>query len=139
MKYLTIISLSTLAVLAAALPQGTNEVEDVEPVDIGTIPAMPDSLKDGAPVTSTAGDDVDPEKRGIEKRDFGIDIWQDPNQGGRHQTLHVNAQQCYNLGNSWNNAISSLHVPKGHGCIFYKARKCPQHGTRKPSLSWHSL
>ncbi|KAF9695317.1 hypothetical protein EKO04_006876 [Ascochyta lentis] len=97
MKYLTIISLSTLAVLAAALPQGTNEVEDVEPVDIGTIPAMPDSLKDGAPVTSTAGDDVDPEKRGIEKRDFGIDIWQDPNQGGRHQTLHVNAQQCYNL------------------------------------------
>lgn len=40
-------------------------------------------------------------------------------------------QHCYNLGNSWPNAISSLSVPRGHGCIFYNRNNCPQHGTRE--------
>lgn len=89
MKFFAILSLSTLAVLAAALPQGDTDTADIEPVDIGPIPPMPSSLQDGAPVTSNATDDTDPQKRGLEKRDFNINIWQDPNKGGRHQTLHV--------------------------------------------------
>ncbi|KAJ4301556.1 hypothetical protein N0V90_003649 [Kalmusia sp. IMI 367209] len=94
MKFFAILSVSALAVLAAALPQADNGSAVTEPVDIGTIPPMPDTLKDGTPVASNAGDDKDPEKRDfeerdLEKRDFKIDIWQDPNKGGRHESLQT--------------------------------------------------
>ncbi|KAF2678131.1 hypothetical protein K458DRAFT_395201 [Lentithecium fluviatile CBS 122367] len=42
------------------------------------------------------------------------------NKGGRHEGLITTTDKCYNLGNGWNNEISSLEVPSGFGCIFYE-------------------
>ncbi|KAI1752064.1 hypothetical protein F4782DRAFT_547332 [Xylaria castorea] len=53
-----------------------------------------------------------------------VDIWGDINQGGRHEGLTSDTQRCYNLGNGWNDQVSSLSVPSGFGCIFYQNSNC---------------
>ncbi|KAF2678132.1 hypothetical protein K458DRAFT_436045 [Lentithecium fluviatile CBS 122367] len=128
MKFLATLSLLALTAVATALPQADSP-SDNTPVDIGPIPPAPTGIQDGAPTYEIGDPDSEPaDKRGLEKRSFHIQVWADINRGGRHQQLTTDVQKCYNLGNHWPNSISSLQVPRGHGCVFYNRNHCPQNG-----------
>ncbi|KAF1847391.1 uncharacterized protein K460DRAFT_363467 [Cucurbitaria berberidis CBS 394.84] len=53
-----------------------------------------------------------------------VDVYYDLNGAGRHEGLYTDTQRCYNLGNGWNDQITSLRVPNGFGCIFYRNNGC---------------
>ncbi|CAO2658202.1 Nn.00g059250.m01.CDS01 [Neocucurbitaria sp. VM-36] len=135
MKFLLASALFT-AVLGAPL---TDLVErdgngTVSNLDVG--PAFPPAPKPHLNLifTSETPEPVEISKRnvGLElearseltKRSIVIDIWQDTNRGGRHEGLITDINRCYDLGNGWNDAISSLQTPPNYGCYFYVDGGC---------------
>ncbi|KAI1129104.1 hypothetical protein F5Y10DRAFT_264419 [Nemania abortiva] len=132
MQFKIIISATFLAAVVAALPadvvpQGppnvlapVQSIHDTPPVVAGTRPfvSQPAEKRNISTPIGDVGTSV------AKRATLTVDIWQDINRGGRHEGLITDTQRCYNLGNGWNDEISSLSVPGGFGCIFYEDSNC---------------
>jgi hypothetical protein len=128
---------AALALGAAALP-AINVARDeptntVAPVDV--TPEHPPVDDNAEPFIIAASEKrsvaVETEERSVAKRaTLHIDIWIDSDKRGRHEGLYTVTQKCYNIGNGWNDEISSLSVPKGFGCIFYRNKNCSNDDNR---------
>ncbi|KAH7356225.1 hypothetical protein BKA66DRAFT_574671 [Pyrenochaeta sp. MPI-SDFR-AT-0127] len=135
MKFFVAAALFT-AVLGAPLTDlverdvnGTETITDVGPAfppehaaHINTI-FTSDTPADTAVVKRNAEVDL-AERSELSKRAILIDVWLDTNRGGRHEGLWTDINRCYNLGNGWNDAISSLQTPPDFGCYFYEHGNC---------------
>ncbi|KAF2819261.1 hypothetical protein CC86DRAFT_472098 [Ophiobolus disseminans] len=64
------------------------------------------------------------------KRALVVDIWQNSDRNGRHEGLFTDTNKCYNLGNGWNDQVSSLSVPNGYGCDFFRNNDCNNNDSR---------
>ncbi|KAI1193932.1 hypothetical protein F5X97DRAFT_338301 [Nemania serpens] len=141
MKLLATLCYLSLAAFGAALPTDTTasgpsnvlspvQSEHITPALIeGQKPYVTEVSKRNVAV-SLGGEKARMSKRAT----LIVDIWADSYQGGRHEGLITDTQRCYNLYNGWNDQISSLFVPAGFGCIFYRNNDCNPGDTRKFSL-----
>ncbi|KAH7121182.1 hypothetical protein B0J11DRAFT_590087 [Dendryphion nanum] len=120
MKYSAIVSIAELFFLASAAPTQSPSNFEVAAIIPDHFPSI-----HGTPQLVKAGDIVPLSKRSIEKRaGLYVDIWIHPNQVGRHEALWTETQRCYGIGNGWNDEISSLSVPNGFGCTFFRDGGC---------------
>ncbi|KAJ8133018.1 hypothetical protein O1611_g605 [Lasiodiplodia mahajangana] len=138
MKLLATLCYISLAAFGAALPTETvpsgpsNVLSPVQSEHL--TPALIEGQKPyviGTPqpnvTVSLEGEEALLDKRAT----LVVDIWADINQGGRHEGLITDTQRCYNLGNGWNDQVSSLSVPSGFGCIFYQDSNCNPNDFRR--------
>ncbi|KAH8587776.1 hypothetical protein B0O99DRAFT_640769 [Bisporella sp. PMI_857] len=125
MKPTSILSVFPLfASLALSAPVA--ELSNKE-VGIDSVPALPSSKEPAAflsPGAQPRGQNA--EKRAqLAKRAIVVDVYADSNFNGRHEGLTSDLNRCYNLGNGWNDVISSLRVPGGtSGCTFFVDAGC---------------
>jgi hypothetical protein len=119
MKLLSISLALIASVSALAVPD-----QDIGPsnIDVGI------KFAEHVPLdTPTENNNVTVVKRdsGLEKRQtIVVDVYFDNNYQGRHEGLFTDINKCYSLGNGWNDQISSLKVPSGYGCYFYRNTGC---------------
>ncbi|KAH8728403.1 hypothetical protein GQ44DRAFT_784119 [Phaeosphaeriaceae sp. PMI808] len=122
MKFSIISAAAFIAAVSAAPAEvTTRELSNiVVPVDVLPVTAPVDN--DAAPFTTQALN----EKRGLKSKraTLVVDVYLDLNGSGRHEGLWTDTQRCYNLGNGWPDEITSLSVPNGFGCIFYRDKNC---------------
>ncbi|KAF2120061.1 hypothetical protein BDV96DRAFT_683595 [Lophiotrema nucula] len=122
MKFL--ISAALLAAVAFGAPVEQSQTPSITPVGIDYTPPHLPVDQPGVYETNSG----DAPKTGIvltKRATLTIDVWADSNFNGRHEGLRSNTNQCYTLGNGWNDQISSLKVPSGFSCIFYANSGCP--------------
>ncbi|KAH8719261.1 hypothetical protein GQ44DRAFT_762127 [Phaeosphaeriaceae sp. PMI808] len=76
-------------------------------------------------VAALAKREVAVKAKSLDKReDLAIEVWQDSDQHGRHESFYIRINRCYNLSNGWEDQISSLSVPNGFGCDFFRDIDC---------------
>ncbi|KAF1993525.1 hypothetical protein P154DRAFT_527713, partial [Amniculicola lignicola CBS 123094] len=122
MKFTSVLYAAVLTAVAAATPvEGKRGVSNIEVVakDPLIIPVVHDGDK---PYIKASG--AVTKRSNVMKRTLVVDIWADRDRGGRHEGLISDEQRCYQLGNGWNDQVSSLSVPGGWGCIFYRNNDC---------------
>ncbi|KAF2262027.1 hypothetical protein CC78DRAFT_570008 [Lojkania enalia] len=128
MKFITVSTALFVAAVSGAPVE--NQIPPNIEVDLKVLPAFTPVIK-GAPFVSTPGEEVKRDVADLSKRaTLTVDIWIDANRAGRHEGLITDTQRCYNLGNGWNDEISSLSVPNGFGCIFYRDNGCSNNDYR---------
>ncbi|KAH7138608.1 hypothetical protein B0J11DRAFT_574570 [Dendryphion nanum] len=119
MKFIATLSAAALIALVSAVPAPGTPSNIEVPADIPdhfpSVQGLPKVVPEGEPLV----------KRAIAKRaTLTVDVWMDSDRRGRHEGLITTTQKCYNLGNGWPDEISSLSVPSGFGCIFYRNNGC---------------
>ncbi|KAF2476868.1 uncharacterized protein BDR25DRAFT_348802 [Lindgomyces ingoldianus] len=117
MKLFYTLSLSTAMLMAAVSSLPTTE-DSITEFPLETLPFIPD-LPEGSPPVVFNADGSVLTRRQV-SRSIGVDVYYDPNGGGRHEKLWVFDNGCFDLGNGWDDQITSLNVPGDVGCNFYR-------------------
>ncbi|KAF2819299.1 hypothetical protein CC86DRAFT_460450 [Ophiobolus disseminans] len=114
----------TAALISAATALPSSPSNFLAPVQ--NIPPTPPVDDNAAPFAIAAS-----EKRDLAKRaTLIVDVYLDLDGTGRHEGLYTDTQRCYNLGNGWPDEITSLKVPNGFGCVFYRDTNCNNNDNR---------